>query len=95
MGKACCVVDVEKTQHSASTLKNKFGTQDGIKLYLTSGSWVLVRASGTEPIVRLYLEAVGETPEACETAFENLSSFWLQVMTEKAGVTADKIVRKF
>lgn len=95
MGKACCVVDVEKTQHSASTLKNKFGTQDGIKLYLTSGSWVLVRASGTEPIVRLYLEAVGETPEACETAFENLSSFWLQVMTEKAGVTEDKIVRKF
>jgi phosphomannomutase len=95
MGKACCVVDVEKTQHAATTLKNKFGTQDGIKLYLTNGSWVLVRASGTEPIIRLYLEAIGETPEACAMAFDNLSSFWLKIMTEKAGVTADKIVRKF
>jgi phosphomannomutase len=95
MGKPCCVVDVEQTQHRASTLKNKFGTQDGIKLYLTNGSWVLVRASGTEPIIRLYLEAVGETPEVCETVFENLSSFWLTIIAEKAGVTADKIVRKF
>ncbi len=30
--------------------------QDGVKFYLTDGSWVLLRASGTEPLIRVYLE---------------------------------------
>ncbi|MSQ48651.1 MAG: phosphoglucomutase/phosphomannomutase family protein [Deltaproteobacteria bacterium] len=30
---------------------------DGLKLYLPGGNWLLVRASGTEPVVRLYAEA--------------------------------------
>ena len=30
---------------------------DGLKLILDDGSWVLFRASGTEPVVRLYAEA--------------------------------------
>jgi phosphomannomutase len=30
---------------------------DGLKLYLQGGGWLLVRASGTEPVVRLYAEA--------------------------------------
>lgn len=32
-------------------------TMDGLKLYLQGGRWLLVRASGTEPVVRLYAEA--------------------------------------
>lgn len=32
-------------------------TTDGIKLLLEDGSWLLARPSGTEPIVRVYLEA--------------------------------------
>ncbi|MGK7874679.1 MAG: phosphoglucomutase/phosphomannomutase family protein [Xenococcaceae cyanobacterium] len=32
------------------------GRKDGIKLYLEEGSWVLLRPSGTEPLMRLYLE---------------------------------------
>lgn len=32
-------------------------TIDGVKVTLSDGSWFLVRASGTEPLVRLYLEA--------------------------------------
>jgi len=32
-------------------------TKDGVKLLLSDGSWVLVRASGTEPLFRLYAEA--------------------------------------
>lgn len=35
---------------------------DGIKHELVNGSWLLMRASGTEPVVRIYAEA--ETPEA-------------------------------
>jgi phosphomannomutase len=32
-------------------------TGDGIKWFLADGSWLLVRASGTEPLVRVYTEA--------------------------------------
>jgi phosphomannomutase len=30
---------------------------DGVKFYLEDGSWVLLRASGTEPLIRVYSEA--------------------------------------
>ena len=29
----------------------------GLKLYPSGGNWLLVRASGTEPVVRLYAES--------------------------------------
>jgi phosphomannomutase len=32
-------------------------TKDGFKFFLDDGSWLLVRASGTEPLVRVYTEA--------------------------------------
>jgi phosphomannomutase len=32
-------------------------TRDGFKWFLADGSWLLVRASGTEPLVRVYTEA--------------------------------------
>jgi len=30
---------------------------DGLKLWYTDGSWILIRPSGTEPVFRLYAEA--------------------------------------
>ena len=35
----------------------KVGAEDGAKLSLEDGSWLLMRPSGTEPLVRVYLEA--------------------------------------
>jgi phosphomannomutase len=32
-------------------------TGDGFKFFLADGSWLLIRASGTEPLVRVYTEA--------------------------------------
>ena len=32
-------------------------TSDGIKYYLADGSWLLIRPSGTEPVLRVYAEA--------------------------------------
>jgi phosphomannomutase len=32
-------------------------TNDGFKFWLADGSWLLVRFSGTEPLVRVYAEA--------------------------------------
>jgi phosphomannomutase len=39
----------------------ELGRKDGIKLYLADGSWVLLRPSGTEPLIRVYIETT--TPE--------------------------------
>jgi phosphomannomutase len=36
-------------------------TADGFKFWLADGSWLLIRASGTEPLVRVYVEATTET----------------------------------
>jgi phosphomannomutase len=33
---------------------------DGVKLYLDNGAWLLVRPSGTEPLLRIYAEAASE-----------------------------------
>jgi phosphomannomutase len=35
---------------------SRIGTDDGLKFYLDEGNWMLVRPSGTEPLVRLYFE---------------------------------------
>ena len=31
-------------------------TKDGVKFFVDDGSWLLVRLSGTEPLVRVYTE---------------------------------------
>jgi phosphomannomutase len=38
----------------------RVATTDGIKYYLDDGSWLLIRPSGTEPVLRVYAEAPGE-----------------------------------
>ena len=41
-------------------VKGKKATADGTKYMLDDDSWVLMRASGTEPVVRLYAESTSE-----------------------------------
>ena len=48
-------------------------TNDGYKWFVADGSWLLVRASGTEPLVRIYAEATSaEKREALIAAGERL-----------------------
>lgn len=48
-------------------------TNDGFKFFLADGSWLLIRASGTEPLVRVYTEATSaEAREAMLEAGERL-----------------------
>ena len=48
-------------------------TNDGFKFFTTDGSWLLVRASGTEPLVRVYTEATSaDAREAMLEAGERL-----------------------
>jgi phosphomannomutase / phosphoglucomutase len=52
----------EKKSHAINTLKARLrgrisSTLDGIRVDIEGEGWVLVRASGTEPLLRLYAEA--------------------------------------
>ena len=48
-------------------------SDDGFKFYLEDGSWVLLRTSGTEPLVRVYSEAAtNANVEARLTAIEDI-----------------------
>ena len=48
-------------------------TNDGVKFFLDDGSWLLVRTSGTEPLVRVYTEATSaELRDALLDAGEKL-----------------------
>ena len=48
-------------------------TGDGFKFFIADGSWLLVRFSGTEPLVRVYTEATSEAAaDACVRAGEAL-----------------------
>jgi phosphomannomutase len=88
-------VDVEATTQSAQALKDHYGTADGIKLYLTGpvSGWMLVRASGTEPLVRLYFEAIAPTAAQAETARETWHQ-WALALLAQHGVDPQAIELK-
>lgn len=55
-------VIVEKLQDTAPATMNgqtvtRVNTLDGIKYYMADDSWLLIRPSGTEPVLRIYAEA--------------------------------------
>ena len=50
-------VKAAQPQSIAGEMVLKINRADGTKLELQSGSWLLLRASGTEPVVRIYAEA--------------------------------------
>lgn len=55
-------IDIEKTeQHQKNMESYKLGG-DGVKLFFEDGSSVLIRSSGTEPLIRYYIEAIDENP---------------------------------
>jgi len=44
-------------------------TKDGVKYVLSEGSWILIRPSGTEPLIRIYIESTSKEK------FEELGKF--------------------
>ncbi len=47
---------------------SRVDTLDGVKFYLVDRSWLLIRPSGTEPVLRIYAEA--RSPEAVKTMLQ-------------------------
>ncbi len=56
-------------------------TMDGVKFYLADQSWLLVRPSGTEPVLRIYAEA--RTPAAVNALLEAGSTMGRRVVEER------------
>lgn len=51
----------------------ELSTKDGFKFFIDDGSWLLVRFSGTEPLIRVYTEATSQAvADACLAAGEAL-----------------------
>jgi phosphomannomutase len=58
-------------QHVARTVA--LATNDGFKYFTTDGSWLMVRFSGTEPLVRIYTEGTSQgIADSCLAAGEAL-----------------------
>ncbi len=53
-------------------------TKDGAKFYLTDGSWLLIRPSGTEPVLRIYAEST--TPDAVNALLDAGTQMGKQVI---------------
>lgn len=53
-------LDGELPERVADETVEEIVTKDGFKILLENGAWVLVRPSGTEPVLRIYAEASSE-----------------------------------
>jgi len=70
-------INVEKSADVAREMEEYRKGGDGVKLYFndtSSRSSVLVRASGTEPKIKAYIEAIGSTKEEAEKTYKNLKA---------------------
>lgn len=56
-------------------------TKDGIKFYMEDRSWLLIRPSGTEPVLRIYAEA--RTPEAVKALLDAGSTMGQKVISDQ------------
>ena len=59
-------IDVEKTKANAEEMERYRQGGDGVKLYFTDGSSILVRKSGTEPKVKAYIETYNDSAEIAD-----------------------------
>lgn len=73
-------IDLEKTQMADKKLREYKPNGDGVKIYLKDGTSILVRKSGTEPVMRLYIDACDED------VFDNLKNYLIDVAQNHGGV---------
>ncbi|MCQ2744390.1 MAG: hypothetical protein MJ230_06320 [bacterium] len=74
-------IDAEKTAELRARMEAQRKGGDGYKFILTDGSSVLLRKSGTEPLVKCYVEATGENSEAAKNNSDILAAQMSEFMT--------------
>lgn len=80
-------IDAAQSLAGSDALECSYGTRDGAKLLLADDpSWLLVRASGTEPLARVYVEGVADTPEAAQAQSQRLLDAVVQLLIREFGV---------
>lgn len=67
--------------HLAGEAVTRVDTMDGVKFYLNDLSWLLIRPSGTEPVLRVYAEA--RSPEAVRALLDEGSKM-REIVTSNA-----------
>jgi phosphomannomutase len=87
-------IDTGKSLAGSDALESHYGTRDGAKILLEDPSWLLVRASGTEPIARVYVEGVADTEEAAFDKSQKLLDAVIAVLTQTFGVPESGIKEK-
>ncbi len=65
-------IDVERTEENRNEMERYKKGGDGVKLYLTDGSSVLVRKSGTEPKVKAYIEVANKDAQVANNTIKEL-----------------------
>jgi len=66
-------LETHEPKEVAGVKVERIRADDGFKFYLADGSWVLLRTSGTEPLVRIYSEAADQAAvEARLAALEDI-----------------------
>lgn len=87
-------IDLKKTHAEAEALNKTFGTKDGVKLYFEGGSWLLVRASGTEPLARVYIEAVASNEKEAADLLDRIHEAVENDLLSRYEVLANAIYKK-
>lgn len=60
------IIDVEATQKNREKMLESMPDGDGIKLYFTDGSSILIRKSGTELLVKAYIETFNDDAKVAD-----------------------------
>jgi len=74
-------IDAAKTAEARQKMEAQRKGGDGYKFILTDGSTVLLRKSGTEPLVKCYIEAAGDNPKSAEENSSALARLMDKFMT--------------
>lgn len=74
-------IDAEKTAELRARMEEQRKGGDGYKFILTDGSSILLRKSGTEPLVKCYIEATGDSASAAKENSDTLAKLMDGFMT--------------
>ncbi len=80
-------IDVDKTKENTDKMEEYRKGGDGVKLYFTDGSSVLVRKSGTEPKVKAYIETYNKDAEVADNNVVELRSELDKIFDIKSNVS--------
>lgn len=87
-------IDAARSLQGSDALERTYGTRDGAKLIFEDGSWLLLRASGTEPIARVYVEGVAATADEAYQKSQKLLDAMISTLTGTFGVSPENIKEK-